>query len=164
MNCTSSTLPEPRGTAEIWAKLVPSECCINLPSVAAQQRGIIRALAGRLGKDLAVSGSVWPPAAVIRIERKHSEVAKWRFTLPQGKLFEFQKSHADIWCIFKWKDKIAGAFPCNEFIFLMILCSMSNAEVNCSWWMPVAVRQGIVLSICPLADSQTHQYQLWIHN
>lgn len=76
MKFTSSTLPEPCGTAEIWAKLVPGGCCVNLPSVAAQQCGIIRALAGWLGKDLAVSRSVWPPAAVIRIKRKHSEVAK----------------------------------------------------------------------------------------
>lgn len=145
MKFTSLTLPEPCGTAKIWAKLVPRRFCVNLPSVTAQQRGIIRALAGRLGMDLAVSGSVWPPAAVIRIKLKHLEVARWCFTLPQGKLFEFQKSHAEISiCLFKWKDK---TFPCNEFIFPEILCSMSNA---------VAIRQGIVLlSICPLADSET---------
>lgn len=66
---------------------MPGGCCFNLPSVTAQQHGIIRALAGRLGMDLFVSGSVWPPAA-------------------------------------------AGAFPCNEFIFPMVLYSMSNADVN----------------------------------
>ncbi|KAI2660560.1 Immunoglobulin superfamily member 3 [Labeo rohita] len=35
----------PCGTAEIWAKFVPGGCCVNLPSVTAQWRGIIRALA-----------------------------------------------------------------------------------------------------------------------